>query len=57
MSDEETYETIDEAIVAAMAQLEPGGIVAIHDEDCAHDGEDESTCTCEPLELVVGAVA
>lgn len=56
MSDERTYDTIEEAIAAAMEELEPGGIVEIHDEDCeSEDGE--TGCTCEPLELVIGAEA
>ena len=57
MTDVDEFDTLDEAIAAAMAQLEPGGVVAIHDTECEHDGEDEDTCTCEPLELVIGAQA
>lgn len=45
------YDTIEEAIAAAMAELEPGGIVVIHHEDCEQDDEDDEACTCEPLEL------
>lgn len=55
--DERGYETIEEAIAAAMAELDPGGIVQIHDADCEQDDADETKCTCEPLELVVGAKA
>ncbi len=46
-SDDE-YETIDEAIVAAMAELDPGGTLTIHDEHCdSPDGERD--CTCVPM--------
>lgn len=51
------YETIDEAVAAALAELSPGGILVVHDSDCEQDDADESKCTCEPLELVVGALA
>lgn len=53
---DEHYDTLDEAIVAAMAELEPGGRLDIHAEDCeSEDGE--TGCTCEPLSLVKGAEA
>lgn len=53
---DDTYETIDEAIAAALAELEPGGWVDIHEEHCeSEDGEDG--CTCEPMRLVKGAQA
>lgn len=58
MSDEETaeFETLDEAIAAAMDSVEAGGTVTVHDEECeSEDGEEG--CTCEPLVLVVGAQA
>lgn len=51
------FDTLDEAIAEALAQVTDGGVVAIHDEDCKHDGENESSCTCTPLELVKGAAA
>lgn len=51
------FETIDEAIAEALAQVGPGGVVSIHDEDCEHDGEREESCTCMPMELVKGATA
>lgn len=51
------FETLEEALAAAMEGLEPGGTVTVHGEDCqSEDGESE-TCTCEPLTLVVGAQA
>jgi hypothetical protein len=56
-SEPQEFETLDEAIGAALAQITAGGVVAIHDEDCKHDGEDESSCTCTPLELTKGAEA
>jgi hypothetical protein len=50
------YDTLDEAIAAAMAELEPGGVLQVHSEDCqSEDGEEG--CTCEPLSLTVGARA
>lgn len=53
---EDEYDTLDEAIAAAMAEVEPGGTVSVHAEDCeSEDGEDG--CTCEPLILTVGAKA
>lgn len=54
--EETEYDTLDEAIAAAMAEVEPGGTVSVHAEDCeSDDGEDG--CTCEPLILTVGAKA
>lgn len=50
------YDTLDEAIAAAMADLDPGGLLTVHAEDCeSEDGE--TNCTCEPLTLTVGARA
>ena len=50
------YDTLDEAIAAAMADLDPGGVVTVHAEDCKSD-DGETGCTCEPLTLTVGAKA
>lgn len=58
MSDsfENGFDTLDEAIAAAMTELDPGGVLTVHAEDCeSEDGEDG--CTCEPLTLVMGAQA
>ncbi len=52
-----SFDSIDDAIAEAMRQLDGDGVVAVHDADCAHDGEDEDSCTCEPLELTLGASA
>jgi hypothetical protein len=50
------FDTLDEAIACAMAGLEPGGVLMIHDDDCeSEDGEEN--CTCEPLVLTTGAQA
>lgn len=50
------YDTLDEAIAAALAEIEPGGYLEVHAEDCeSEDGEEN--CTCEPLTLTVGAQA
>lgn len=51
------FDTFDEAIAYALSTAAPGTIVAVHDADCAHDGEDDDTCSCDPLELVAGAQA
>ena len=51
-----SYDTLDEAIAAAMDELEPGGRLDIHGEDCeSEDGEDG--CTCTPMSIVKGAAA
>lgn len=52
-----SYDTIDEAIAAALAEVGPGGIVVIHDADCEQHGADEEHCSCNPLELRIGAEA
>ncbi len=57
IDDVASYDTIDEAIAAALAEVGPGGIVVIHDADCEQHDADEEHCTCEPLELVSGASA
>lgn len=50
------FDTLDESIARAMSELDPGGVLTIHAENCeSEDGEDG--CTCEPLTLVVGAQA
>jgi hypothetical protein len=56
MDDEITYETFDEAVAAALAELEPGGVLTLHHETCALVDE-ETECNCTPLELTVGATA
>jgi hypothetical protein len=48
MDDEDTYETLEEAIAVAMAEVDPGGEIAVHDETCAVDDQGEG-CTCEPV--------
>lgn len=62
MSDDEIDEVVsfpdlDAAIAHAMADVGEGGVVAVHDVDCELTEEDEGSCTCTPLELVVGAKA
>lgn len=53
---EATFDTLDEAIAAALADLEPGGTLSIHADDCeSEDGE--TGCTCEPLVMTTGAEA
>lgn len=42
------YETLDEAIRAALDELDPGGTLTIHDEHCTSpDGE--TGCSCVPM--------
>lgn len=59
MSDEtiSEFETLEEAMAFALGDVEPGGVVVVHDETCEQRDGDEDSCTCEPLELVVGAKA
>jgi hypothetical protein len=50
------YDTFDEAYAALMAQLEPGGSIDLHEEDCGLViGEPE--CTCTPHRITKGASA
>lgn len=51
------FDTLDEAVAEAIRQLGGTGILAIHDADCEHDGESETSCTCIPIELRLGAKA
>jgi hypothetical protein len=53
VSDDVEYDTLDEAIAAALAEIEPGGTLSIHSEACALrvEDEDEESCTCTPLVL------
>ncbi len=57
MIEADEYETFEEAYAAALEQVGDGGIVTIHAEDCEHDGEDDDTCSCIPIDLVKGAKA
>lgn len=50
------YDTLDEAIVAALAEVDDGGFVDVHEDDCQINDEGDG-CTCEPLHLVKGATA
>ena len=50
------FETLDEAVAAALAELDPGGRLDIHAEDCTSE-DGETGCDCEPLVLVKGAQA
>lgn len=56
MDDEPTYETIDEAIAVALSELEPGGTLSVHSDECELVDE-ETQCTCTPLVLTTGAQA
>ncbi len=48
------YDSLEEALAAAMTDAPPGCVVVVHDADCNQDGEDDDVCTCVPLALVVG---
>jgi hypothetical protein len=55
-NEEDTYDTKDEAIAAALVELDPDGVLSIHADDCEME-DDEDECTCIPLVLTKGAVA
>lgn len=55
LDDEQSYDTLEEALAAAIKMLDPDGVISIHSEDCGHDGEDDTSCTCTPIELQLGA--
>lgn len=51
------HSTQEEAIAAAAADLEPGGVVEIHEPHCARRGDkvdDPDACNCRPMEMIVG---
>jgi hypothetical protein len=51
------HKTQDEAIAAAVRDLEPGGEVVIHAPHCQQRddrADDDSACTCTPMCLRVG---
>jgi hypothetical protein len=50
------FDTLDEAIAHALADIDAGGVVCIHDAECEVDENDEG-CTCDPMTLVKGAEA
>ena len=52
------YETLDDAIEAALAEVDPdGGVVVVHAAWCSLDDDTEEPCDCVPMELKRGAVA
>jgi hypothetical protein len=51
------YETLDEAIAAAMEELDEDGILTIHSEECKSEDGEAHDCTCTPLVLKKGAAA
>ena len=54
----QSYDTLDDAIRALKAQLEPGAELALHSEECAIvEGQDDDSCTCVPTILIGGAQA
>lgn len=53
-----SFDTIEDAIRALRAELEPGAELAIHDEKCAIvEGQSDDACTCVPTILIGGAQA
>jgi hypothetical protein len=57
MPEEGEYNTLDEAIAAAMEGLDDGGILTIHSEECESEEGEDDDCTCTPLVLKKGAAA
>jgi len=55
-SDEE-YDTLDEAIVAALSELDDGGRLDIHEAHCELDEDEGIECSCAPMVLIKGATA
>lgn len=51
------YETLDEAIAVALAELDEGGVLAIHGEDCSVGDDGVTGCDCDVLEIRKGAQA
>jgi len=47
------FDTLDEAIAAALADLDEGGVVAIHAEDCAGDDDGDGR-DCDVVEIRKG---
>ena len=56
VGDESGYDTRDEAIAAALAELDPDGVLQVHADECKMV-DDEDQCTCVPLTLRKGAEA
>ena len=54
--DVQEFETFDDALAALYSQLDPGGTIDLHHEDCAL-AVDGPECTCTPLSLTSGAKA
>lgn len=53
LDDVAEFDSLDDAIAAALADLDDGGVVAIHAEDCAID-EDGDGCDCDVVEIRKG---
>lgn len=52
------FETYDEALAALYSQLEPGGVVVIHEESCSLvEGASDDDCDCTPMTITSGAKA
>jgi hypothetical protein len=48
----DSYETLEEAVAALIASLEPGAELWLHHEDCEiQTGASEDDCTCIPRKL------
>lgn len=48
------YDSLEEALAAAMSDADPGCVVIVHEADCKHDGEDDETCACVPTAMIAG---
>jgi hypothetical protein len=55
-SDEQEFDTLGEALRHAFAGAPADYMIDIHDGECPYDGEDESLCVCEPLEISAGSL-
>lgn len=54
--DVQEFETFEAALAALYSQLDPGGSIDLHHEDCAL-ALDGPECTCTPMRLTSGAQA
>jgi hypothetical protein len=51
------FDSFDEAVAHAMSELEPGGTLTIHEEDCQLVDDADGECDCTPWDLPIGARA
>lgn len=56
LGDVQEFDTFDDALAALYSQLDPGGSIDLHHEDCAL-ALNGPECTCTPMRLTSGAQA